>query len=823
MQIQTADALIQALRTSGLFTPEQLLAVVHELTPLGNDLPALVKHLVNHDRLTVYQLRKVIHGKAAELFLGPYVITDKLGEGGMGRVYRARQVRVGREVALKVVRPNLLSNPIIRKRYEREVEAASSLRHPNIVGVEDAGEIDGKVYLALEFVDGIDLARLVREHRSLEVVEACEYARQAAMGLQHAHEAGFVHRDIKPSNIVVAGERHVPQATEPAVVKILDMGLIRAVGFDEGGDVGTDLTRAGTVVGTPDFMAPEQAKNSRTVDHRADLYSLGCTLYYLLLGQPPFATGTPIEKLLKHQLDAPPPLQALRPEIPSEVATVVVRLMAKKPEDRYQTASEVAAVLSPLAIYPSGSQPVPIRVRRGTGAAVVESLPAPGAVPAVPASVDVELVEPAGVAVPGTDSPVQPVAPSDHTPKPADWPGPLHALGDVTSPFASLTEPPSGPFAPVKPPLRSDPKKPRSPGRSVALPVVLAVGTAVTLAVGVWFLWDAARAKPEATPPTNPTQTPPDARTTPPRVPPKSGIVPTVNLGRLHAQHSLVVDRAGLVVVAYPSAYLREKASPFLKGSGPAKLGQWATRLEQETGIPLARTARLALSFPAENPEQYLAVAEGDFVTQSFSDGLAKRFPLANPFVKSERWRLFRLDRGRERHAAVLSPPTGNSLYAVAQGEKPGESLRGRGLSGGKAMPPELDAGMLASLNAATETPLPVLVAVAGGSYKLPFGENSTLKDFGVELLTLKVRIGEKMELELTAVGADEGALKEGLAKLGEAIADAEPQGGELVAEVLAWADRATGEVTDGMHRLTIRAAWTPDQWSAFLEKWVRP
>jgi len=309
----------------------------------------LMRHILQRGWLTLYQLRKTLHGKAQELHLGPYLLTDKIGEGGMGKVYRACRMADGRPVALKIVRPILLANPVIRKRYEREVATALALKHPNIVEVFDAGEIDGRHFLAMEFVDGIDLSRLVKEHRALELAEACEYIRQAALGLHHAHQAGFVHRDIKPSNIVVSGERHLPDATERAVVKILDMGLIRSIGFETDGPGGDDLTRSGTVVGTPDYMAPEQAKNSSTVDHRADLYSLGCTLYFLLAGQSPYPDGNAIEKILKHQLEAPLPLQALRPEVPSAVAEVVARLMARSPADRFATSLKVAEALAPLA------------------------------------------------------------------------------------------------------------------------------------------------------------------------------------------------------------------------------------------------------------------------------------------------------------------------------------------------------------------------------------------------------------------------------------------------------------------------------------------
>jgi serine/threonine-protein kinase len=351
MPIETSHSLIDALRTCGLFPPKELEGILRELSSLGDDASTLMRHLLHREWLTLYQLRKLVHGKTAELRLGTYILTEKVGEGGMGKVYRARRMDDVQAVALKIIRPILLANPMIRKRYEREVTAALALKHTNIVSVFDAGEVDGRHYIAMEFVDGIDLSRLVKEVRALEIAEACEYGRQAALGMHYAHQAGFVHRDIKPSNIVVAGERHILGSTGPAIVKILDMGLIRSVGFTTAGEgsESNDLTRAGTVVGTPDYMAPEQAKNSSTVDHRADLYSLGCTLYYLLAGRPPFPEGNAIEKIIKHQLEAPLPLQALRPEVPTEVAEVIAKLMAKSPVDRFPTALEAADALAPLA------------------------------------------------------------------------------------------------------------------------------------------------------------------------------------------------------------------------------------------------------------------------------------------------------------------------------------------------------------------------------------------------------------------------------------------------------------------------------------------
>ncbi len=358
MQIASPASLIDALRGSGLLAPAAVEQIAREIAPFGDDTQAALRHVLDNELVPVYQLRKVVHGKTTELFVGPFVVLDKLGEGGMGKVFKARDVRTGRIAALKVIRPHLLANPVVRGRYEREVRAALALRHPNIAAAYEAGDIGGKVYLALEFVDGIDLARLVRTYGVLPVPEACEYLRQAALGLSHAHARGFVHRDIKPGNIVVAGERHHPDATEPAVVKLLDMGLVRNVGLDDDGPSDTDLTRAGTVVGTPDYMAPEQAKNSSLADHRADLYALGGAFYFLLTGKPPFPVGSPIEKILKHQIDPPPPLQAVRPDVPDELARVVSRLMAKRPDDRPDSADEVAELLKPLARFTPGSSGV---------------------------------------------------------------------------------------------------------------------------------------------------------------------------------------------------------------------------------------------------------------------------------------------------------------------------------------------------------------------------------------------------------------------------------------------------------------------------------
>ncbi|MCI0703792.1 MAG: serine/threonine protein kinase [Planctomycetia bacterium] len=484
MPIDSAEGLIQALRASGLFTPEQFRELLRELAPLRGDLRELMRHLVEGDRITVYQLRKVIHGKAAELFVGPYVITDKLGQGGMGKVFRARQTRIDREVALKVVHPTLITNATIRGRYEREVEAAGRLDHPNIVRVFDAGEANGRFYMAMEFVDGIDFARLIRDYQVLEVAEACEYVRQAALGLQHAHDCGYVHRDIKPSNVLVAGERHIPQATEPAVVKILDLGLTRAMDPDD--MAMPDLTRDHTIVGTPDYMAPEQAKNSKLVDCRADLYSLGCTLYFLLAGHPPFPEGNKLEKLMYHQLNTPRPIQTLRPDVPASVAELIARLMEKKPEDRVQSAAELASILEPLARYAAGAEPVeiPAREARSVSMSAETLLPDRSAPPfsSSSASGSNPLMN-----NPTTKPPAGSVAPSDPTPRPIIQPIPLAPIAG--EPGASIDPDAATKLAPVVRKTRRRPRPPK-PQQEVSplLWVALALGGIALLALTVWVV-----------------------------------------------------------------------------------------------------------------------------------------------------------------------------------------------------------------------------------------------------------------------------------------------------------------------------------------------
>lgn len=270
--------------------------------------------------------------------LGPYRILAKLGQGGMGAVYKATHSRLDKTVAIKVLSAQVTQQADAVIRFEREMRAVGKLSHPNIVQAFDAGEIDGTHYLAMEYVDGVDLQHLVKDRGPLSVVEACRVIRQAALALTAAHGAGLVHRDLKPSNLLMdkAGQ-----------IKLLDLGLAL---LTEDTGVAVELTTSGQAFGTPDYMAPEQWEDAHTADARTDLYALGCTLFHLLVGRPPYGTDryrTAVGKLKGHVNDPIPALATERNEVPAEVVAIYTKLMAKLPDERFQTAAELVEALTP--------------------------------------------------------------------------------------------------------------------------------------------------------------------------------------------------------------------------------------------------------------------------------------------------------------------------------------------------------------------------------------------------------------------------------------------------------------------------------------------
>jgi len=340
-------------------------------------------------------VNELFRGHAEELVLGPYLVLERLGSGGTGQVFKARHRRMERIVALKLIRQELLADPEVLARFYREIRLVSQLSHPHIVHAYDAGPVPlverlrsaggpaaptGHM-LVMEYVQGIDLDRLVKRSGPLSAAQACEFIRQAAVGLQYAHERGLVHRDIKPPNLLIAdcGLRIADSSAKSSIrnppsarVKILDLGLARLPRRQQSAAAHEDefatslLTPVGSVMmGTPDFMAPEQAIDFHQVDIRADIYSLGCTFFFLLTGRPPFPGGSAFQKLMRHQQAPPPDVTTLRADLPAGLNAVLQRMLAKTPQDRYQTPAAVATALAPFAAGDArASRPSKLRGRR---------------------------------------------------------------------------------------------------------------------------------------------------------------------------------------------------------------------------------------------------------------------------------------------------------------------------------------------------------------------------------------------------------------------------------------------------------------------------
>src|SRR5262245_796295 len=339
------ETFLERLRASGLLSEEQL-ARAAELATKDDRGKTVARALIEQGLLTRFQAEMVYRGRTDGFTLGQYRILDRIGRGGMGRVFKAEHQTMNRVVALKVLAPDLMKTERARKLFEREVRAAAKLDHPNIVRAYDANQVGERHYLVMEFVDGPNLHELVKERGGLSVGQSCDFIRQAALGLQFAHELGMVHRDIKPANLLVhRGPGH------HCVVKVLDFGLARLHEPPPDTDVDQDSLPAveQQVMGTPDYLSPEQSRNLHKVDIRSDLYSLGCTFYYLLTGDVPFPGGTTLEKLLRHGSEEAKPVHLVRPDVSPQVSGMVAKLMAKRPEDRYQTPAELAQALSPYA------------------------------------------------------------------------------------------------------------------------------------------------------------------------------------------------------------------------------------------------------------------------------------------------------------------------------------------------------------------------------------------------------------------------------------------------------------------------------------------
>lgn len=344
------EKFLSLLQTGNLLSGADLLRAERKSTSEGYQEPGVLAWwLVEQDLVTRWQAHMLVSGWN-HFFLDKYKLLDRVGAGGMGTVYKAWQPGLSRVVALKVLSDALLGNEQAVARFHREIQSVASLEHPNIVATFDADCVKGKHFLVMEYVEGQDLDALARKRGRMPASEACEYMRQAALGLAHAHGRGMVHRDIKPANLLVAFRPRHDDEPGPAaskkefvpIIKILDFGLAR---YGAEIQASSELTQTGQIMGTPDYIAPEQARDTKSADHRSDIFSLGCTLFRLVTGKVPFRGNSVMEKLMARALEEAPRARSLCPDLHPELDNCIARMLARDPAQRYQTADELALAL----------------------------------------------------------------------------------------------------------------------------------------------------------------------------------------------------------------------------------------------------------------------------------------------------------------------------------------------------------------------------------------------------------------------------------------------------------------------------------------------
>lgn len=337
--LSNGQELFSMLEKSQILDEEYITKLRPQMEKLKQiDPKKLAATLLKNQLISEYQAKQLVNGKYKGFYLSRYKLLELLGVGGMGRVYLAEQISMERLVAIKLINidKGKKQHEQALARFKREAKAVAALHHPNIIQAFDFSDENGLPYIVMEYVEGLDTARIVHKFGPIPWQQAAEYGRQAAEGLQHAHQAGLVHRDIKPGNLLVDSSGHV---------KILDLGLVSA--FDQKND--DSLTVDQDQLGTVDYIAPEQAIDSKKVDARADIYSLGATLYSIMTGRILYPDKTTAQKLLLHQTTDPEPIANLVKGIPAELAAIISQMLAKKPEKRFQTAKEVAEALRKFA------------------------------------------------------------------------------------------------------------------------------------------------------------------------------------------------------------------------------------------------------------------------------------------------------------------------------------------------------------------------------------------------------------------------------------------------------------------------------------------
>jgi serine/threonine protein kinase len=436
------DSFLKTVVRSGLFTPEQM-QVLSDSAPSDAvaDAKNLASYLVKSGKLSRFQAAKLLEGVTLGLVLGPFHVLAPIGKGGMGQVYLGRDNRNGSLVAIKVLPPKRAkAQERLVARFRREMEISQRVVHPHLTRTIDVGIHLGINYIAMEYIPGKNLHKLIGEQGPLKVPRAARMFAEAALGLDYAHRQGLIHRDLKPSNVMVMPDDHV---------KVLDLGLALIQG--ESDAERTVVGGQGYVVGTLDFLAPEQAEDALKVDPRSDIYSLGCTMYFALTGSPPFSGGNALQKMLRHRCDPPKPVCAINPSVPATFAVLLTRMLAKKPEMRFQTAGELREALLPWI----GDTPAPISTRKKT--------PVPP--PAMAANGQNETMPPAAAAAKAAPPGPAPKGPAMPAATPTSSPAPAWAVA-AKNPVAVPVSPAA---APVVPSSASTP-------RSVPAPVAATAG-----------------------------------------------------------------------------------------------------------------------------------------------------------------------------------------------------------------------------------------------------------------------------------------------------------------------------------------------------------
>jgi serine/threonine protein kinase len=429
----------------------------------ATDVDRFRRFLVRQKLLTDYQAHMILRGRADGFFIGSYKILERIGSGhlGVGGVYKALH-HLGQLVALKILPASRAADPPTLARFQREARLLLQLDHPNVVRAFELGEVQGVHYLVMEYLEGETLQDVLNRRKRLPWPEALRLIYQALQGLQHLHERHMVHRDLKPANLMLVhqtetsptGQSRRPKDKQDedntwnCTLKIVDIGLGREL-FDDAvpeGQIETQLTQEGSILGTPDYMAPEQARDASGVDIRSDIYSLGCVLYHCLTGQPPFPDTNIMAQMVRHAMEPPKPLQEFIPNAPLMLQTVLDTMLAKQPQDRYSTPAAAAAALQPL-LSQRGTQPAAAAVNPAYSKWLESQSSLPAAPMTQPPSSGVHLSSP--LREPTAATAVKPIA----VPIP---PPPLQTTAAATGLIPPFTAPPQVPLPSPPAPIAPD-------------------------------------------------------------------------------------------------------------------------------------------------------------------------------------------------------------------------------------------------------------------------------------------------------------------------------------------------------------------------------